>query len=256
MQELQENNNHYKIPEGLYIPPEALQVTINDFQGPLDLLLYLIKKQNINILDIPIVEVVKQYSIYIEMMKNIQIEIASDYLVMAALLAEIKSKMLIPKTKYDLEEEEDPRIELVKKLQEYEAYKNATDFISELPREERDIFVSSYKYNDNQLLEREEVVNIDMIVNSFKDILIKASLNKSHRIKLEKLSIKDRMNAIILMIKNDCSINFSDLFCISEGKMGVVVSFISLLELYKQRVILIKQDIEMGQIIIEASKNE
>ena len=188
------------IPEDLFIPPDALRVILEQFEGPLDLLLYLIKKQNIDITDIQILPITNQYIEYINMMRQLQFDLASDYLVMAATLAEIKSRMLIPND-VDDEEEEDPRAELIKRLMEYQKYKDLSGKIDSVPRMNRDTFVASGIFNR---LEEDRIlpnIEIDLLENAFLEILRRAEINASHNIDIEILSVRERMTIVLELIK-------------------------------------------------------
>jgi len=223
-------------PEDLYIPPDALEVFLETFEGPLDLLLYLIRRQNLNILDIPIAEITKQYMDYVEMMRNINLDLAAEYLVMAAMLAEIKSRILLPRHE-ETEDEEDPRAELVKRLQEYERFKKAASEIDELPRMGRDNFETSVNVIREKRVKPEPEVEIRDILLAFKNILKQSDIQKHHEIKREEISIRERMTHVLSKIEGDQFVSFQDLFTFKEGRLGVVVTFMAILELLKLRVI-------------------
>ncbi len=241
-----------KMPEDLYIPPEALRVFLETFQGPLDLLLYLIRKNNLDILDIPIAKITEQYMQYVELMKHVQLELAGDYLVMAAMLAEIKSRMLLPRPVSEFTDEEDPRAELVRRLQEYERFKIAAESIDILPRLERDVFVARTAPPEMDAVVVEAEVALEEILLAFRDIVRRLDLNASHVISKEPLSIRERMTIVLDKIKKDAFIDFVSLFTVSEGRMGVVVTLIALLELLKQHMIEVVQTQEFGTIHIKA----
>lgn len=229
------------MPQDLYIPPDALEVILETFQGPLDLLLYLIKRQNLDILNIPIAEITTQYMQYVELMKEIRLELAAEYLVMAALLAEIKSRMLLPKVTIAGEEEEDPRAELVRRLQEYEQIKQAAEEFDKLPQQGRDIFWISALPPAMPSERPLPTVELKELVQAFKEILRRAEMYKHHAVLREPLSIRERMSQILARINRDAFCEFNSFFTISEGRMGVVVTFIAVLELIKQSLIEIVQ---------------
>ena len=231
-----------KLPEDLYIPPDALRVFLEEtFEGPLDLLLYLIKKQNLDILDIPIAKITKQYIEYIDLMETLSFDLAAEYLVMAAMLAEIKSRMLLPKPISDDGIEEDPRAELVRRLQEYELYKKAAELMDSLPRRGRDTFAASALVKDVTVVRPLVKIELQDLVMAFKDVMANLELRKAHQVALEPLSIRDRMDKIIDALKNNKFISFCDFFTKSEGKLGVVVTFIAILELFKEALIEVVQ---------------
>src|SRR3990167_2725837 len=225
-------------PRDLYIPPDALQVFLETFEGPLDLLLYLIKKQDINILDIPIAEITRQYMEYVELIREARIELAAEYLVMAATLAEIKSRLLLPQW---IGEEEgievDPRAELVRRLQEYERYKKAALALDELPRVDRDTFVGSVIALPIENTVVQPDVALPDLLQAIKAVLERAHLYQAHRILHEPLSIRERMSMILSAVKADRFVMFTTLFTETEGRMGVVVTLIALLELIRQSAI-------------------
>ena len=229
------------LPQDLYIPPYALQVFLEAFEGPLDLLLYLIRRQNIDILDIPIAEITKQYVQYIEVMKDMQLELAGEYLLMAAMLAEIKSRMLLPRPETHEEEEEDPRAELVRRLQEYERYKKAAEDISDLPRLERDVFVASAEAPERKVVTKMPDVTLKELLLAFHDVLKRAEMFSNLQMQREPLSVRQRMTEILSRIKGTKFTGFGDLFDPEEGRMGVAVTFIAILELLRESVIEVVQ---------------
>lgn len=229
------------LPQDLYIPPYALQVFLEAFEGPLDLLLYLIRRQNIDILDIPIAEITKQYVQYIEIMKEMQLELAGEYLLMAAMLAEIKSRMLLPRPVVEEDEEADPRAELVRRLQEYERFKKAAEDIDELPRLERDVFVASIDAPERKVVTKMPDVTMKELLLAFHDVLKRAEMFSNLHMQREPLSVRQRMSEILLRIKASSFTDFSDLFDPEEGRMGVAVTFIAILELLKESVIEVVQ---------------
>tara|TARA_B100000609_G_scaffold199325_1_gene202075 strand:+ start:1760 stop:2542 length:783 start_codon:yes stop_codon:yes gene_type:complete len=239
-----------EIPEDLFIPPDALRVIIEEFEGPLDLLLYLIKKQNIDIVDIQILPITNQYIEYINLMKQMQFDLASDYLVMAATLAEIKSKMLIPSDNED-EDEEDPRADLIRRLMEYQKYKDLSQKIDEVPRMNRDTFIAAGILNN---IEKKSVLpklDIQQLENAFIDVLRRAEINATHNINVEVLSVRERMTQILDLVRCNENIKFTDCFNITEGKMGVVVTFLAILELVKESIIDILQNDTFSNIYLK-----
>lgn len=229
------------IPQDLYIPPDALLVFLEAFEGPLDLLLYLIKRQNIDVLNIPIALITKQYMDYIDLMKQMELELAAEYLVMAAMLAEIKSRMLLPRPVSE-DDEDDPRAELIRRLQEYEQFKKAAEDLDELPREEREIFFSSAELppldEDIPLPD----VSIKDLLMAFRDVVNRAEQFASHHIEREALSVRERMSIVLSKMKADDYTEFKDFFDVQEGRMGVVVSFLAILELVKESMIELVQN--------------
>jgi segregation and condensation protein A len=230
-----------QLPQDLYIPPYALQVFLEAFEGPLDLLLYLIRRQNIDILDIPIAEITHQYVEYIELMKELQLELAGEYLLMAAMLAEIKSRMLLPRPQAAEEEEEDPRAELVRRLQEYERFKKAAEDLSDLPRLERDVFVATVEAPERKVVEKLPDVTLKELLLAFHDVLKRAEMFSNLHLQREPLSVRQRMSEILARVKANVFSNFSDLFDPEEGRMGVAVTFIAILELLRESTIEVVQ---------------
>ena len=242
------------LPLDLYIPPDALEVFLEAFEGPLDLLLYLIKRQNLDILDIPIAEITRQYMEYVEMMKDLRLELAADYLVMAAMLAEIKSRMLLPRP-VEQEEEEDPRAELIRRLQEYERFKKAAEDLNEIPRLHRDVFQVVVSPPDYKSEKPEPEVDIRELLLAFRDVLKRAEMYTHHQIQLEPLSVRERMSNILELVKNNPGfLAFNRLFTIEEGRSGVVVTFLAILELLKESFIEIVQTEPYGPIHIKAAE--
>ena len=243
------------LPQDLYIPPYALQVFLEAFEGPLDLLLYLIRRQNIDILDIPIAEITQQYVQYIEMMTELQLELAGEYLVMAAMLAEIKSRMLLPRPEADEEDEEDPRAELVRRLQEYERYKKAAQDISDLPRLERDTFVASADAPERKVVTKLPDVTLKELLLAFHDVLKRAEMFSNLHVQREPLSVRQRMSEILARINANSFAGFADLFDPEEGRMGVAVTFIAILELLREAVIEVVQAEEYSALHIRAASS-
>ncbi len=244
-----------QLPQDLYIPPDALEVFLEAFEGPLDLLLYMIRRQNLEILDIPIAEITRQYMQYIDMMKDMRFELAAEYLVMAAMLAEIKSRMLLPRPESADEDEDDPRAELVRRLQEYERYKKAAEDIDELPRVGRDVFETGAKAPDLKLVKPQPDVELKEILLAFQDVLRRADMFSSHHIQREALSVRERMTSVLAAVNPDTFTEFTQLFTVQEGRMGVVVTLLAILELIKERLIEMIQTEPFGPIYVKAHQN-
>jgi segregation and condensation protein A len=230
-----------ELPQDLYIPPYALQVFLEAFEGPLDLLLYLIRRQNLDILDIPIAEITRQYVQYIEVMKELQLELAGEYLLMAAMLAEIKSRMLLPRPETEEEEEEDPRAELVRRLQEYERFKKAAEDLSALPRLERDVQVATVDAPERKVTTQLPDITLKELLLAFHDVLKRAEMFSNLHVQREPLSVRQRMSEILVRIKAGTFSGFADLFDPEEGRMGVAVTFIAILELLRESVVEVVQ---------------
>lgn len=241
-----------ELPHDLYIPPEALEVFLDTFQGPLDLLLYLIKKQNLNILEIPVAEITRQYMKYVELMKTFQLELAAEYLVMAALLTEIKSRLLLPRSPEIEAEEDDPRAELVRRLQEYEQIKIAAENLDKLPQWGRDIFGASIQVLDEEIPKPKPHIDLKDLLRAFYDIMQRAALSKSHTVPRDNLTVHDRMSQVLQKLKTSRTVEFHQLFSIDEGKPGVVVTFIAILELLKQALVDIIQQEPFSPIHVKA----
>lgn len=229
------------LPEDLYIPPDALQIFLETFEGPLDLLLYLIRKQNLDIMLISIAEITNQYISYIAMMDQLQLDLAAEYLVMAALLAEIKSRMLLPRQPEVTDEEDDPRAQLIRRLQEYERIKKAAEEIEELPRLERDIFETFIDTSTIKVPRALPDIALKELLVSFQDVLKRAEQLSHHQIVKEPLSVRERMSAILQQLNEYGACVFTRLFTLKEGRHGVVVAFLAILELSKEGLIEIIQ---------------
>ncbi|MGB5246558.1 MAG: ScpA family protein [Woeseia sp.] len=242
-----------QLPQDLYIPPYALQVFLEAFEGPLDLLLYLIRRQNIDILDIPIAEITRQYVQYIELMKELQLELAGEYLLMAAMLAEIKSRMLLPRPPVEEEEENDPRAELVRRLQEYERFKKAAEDLSDLPRLERDIFPAAVEAPERKVTQALPDVTLKELLLAFHDVLKRAEMFSNLHMQREPLSVRQRMSEILIRVKANVFTPFSDLFDPEEGRMGVAVTFIAILELLRAATIEVAQADAFAPLHVRAS---
>ena len=238
------------IPEDLFIPPDALRVILEQFEGPLDLLLYLIKKQNIDIIDIPILPITTQYVNYISMMQQMQFELASDYLVMASTLAEIKSKMLVPNDVED-EEEEDPRANLIKRLIEYQKYKDLSEKLDVIPRRNRDTFVISGIITNFNKTDNMPKLKLDQLEAAFQSVLKRAEIYASHTIESEALSVRERMSSILININKNGTIKFTECFTYSEGRMGAIVTFLAILEMVKESMIDIIQNEDFSMIYLQ-----
>lgn len=241
-----------EVPHDLYIPPDALEVILEAFEGPLDLLLYLIRRQNLDILDIPITEITRQYIEYIEMLQDMQFELAAEYLVMAAILAEIKSRMLLPRPALDDDEEGDPRAELVRRLQEYERFKQAAEDLDELPRVGRDFALVEAFVEDKTVIRVPPKVELGEILSALKDVMGRAELFSSHQIEVEPLSVRERMSRILNALRGNPYMEFHQLFDPQEGRMGVVVSFLALMELTREQLVDLVQNEPFGQIYVKA----
>jgi segregation and condensation protein A len=231
-----------EMPRDLYIPPDALTVFLEAFEGPLDLLLYLIRRQNLNILDIPIAEITKQYMKYIEVMAELQLELAGEYLLMAAMLAEIKSRMLLPRVKSeDGLDEVDPRAELVRRLQEYERFKKAAEDIDKLQRLERDTVIASAELVERKVVKLVPQVTLQEMLLAFRDVVARSNMFAHHHVQRERLSVRQRMSDILGALKQNAWVEFVHLFQSAEGRMGVTVTFSAILELMREGLIEIVQ---------------
>lgn len=231
-----------ELPLDLYIPPDALEVILEAFEGPLDLLLYLIRKQNIDILDIPVAEITRQYMGYVELMKSVRLELAAEYLVMAAMLAEIKSRMLLPRSAAIEEEEGDPRAELIRRLQEYERFKAAAEGIDELPRVGREIVVPRLEAPQAKVRKLLPQVSLEELLVSMAEVMRRNDLFESHQITRETLSTRERMGDVLERLKGGAFVPFVELFTPEEGKLGVVVTFMAILELVKESLVELVQN--------------
>jgi segregation and condensation protein A len=242
-----------QMPKDLYIPPDALQVFLEAFEGPLDLLLYLIRRQNLDILDIPIAEITRQYMKYIGVMRDLQLELAGEYLVMAATLAEIKSRMLLPRPNAgDGVEEADPRAELVRRLQEYERFKRAAMDIEELHRVDRDTFPASAELVDRRVVKLQPNVTLQEMLVALKDVMQRAEMFAHHHISREPLSVRQRMSEVLQTMSTRAFVEFVALFRAEEGRMGVTVTFIAVLELLREGLIEIVQSEPYAPIHVRA----
>ena len=230
-----------QLPRDLYIPPQALEVFLEAFEGPLDLLLYLIRRQNLDILDIPLAEITRQYMQYIELMQELQLELAGEYLVMAATLAEIKSRMLLPRPKLAEDSEEDPRAELVRRLQEYERFKRAAEQIDGLPRLERDVCSVRAELRERRVVRTLPQITLQELLIAFKEVVARSEMFAHHHIRREQLSVGERMKDIVAALATGAFVPFTQLFRPEEGRMGVTVTFVAILELMREGLIDIVQ---------------
>ncbi len=230
-----------EMPRDLYIPPQALEVFLEAFEGPLDLLLYLIRRQNLDVLDIPIADITRQYMEYIHLMKELDLELAGEYLLMAAMLAEIKSRMLLPRSGEGEQEEEDPRAELVRRLQEYERFKRAAEDIDRLPRLERDVHQAEAELTHRQVVRILPEIALQEMLVAFKDVVQRATMFAHLHVRRETLSVRQRMSDVLAMLEGPTLVEFVRLFKPEEGRMGVTVTFAALLELLREGLIDIVQ---------------
>lgn len=246
-----------ELPKDLYIPPDALEVMLEAFEGPLDLLLYLIRKQDLDILNIPIAEITKQYLQYIKLMEAFRLELAAEYLVMAATLAEIKSRMLLPRPKSEVEEEEeDPRAELIRRLQEYERFKQAAEDIDTLPRHNRDTYDCQLDKQSVQVIAELPSVSMQDLMHAMLAVMQRIDNFAHHHIQREPLSQRERMTKILDMLDGDNYLEFEKFFDVSEGKPGVVITFIAILELVREGLIELMQNQNFTPIYIRSKGHE
>ena len=240
-----------EIPKDLYIPPDALEVFLETFEGPLDLLLYLIRRQNLDILKINVAQITVQYMAYVEIMKAVRFELAAEYLLMAALLAEIKSRTLLPRQTQEEDDEEDPRAQLILKLQEYERYKEAAESIDELPRLGRDLYSTAVEPPELETSIPEPDVELKELLVVFAEVMHRADMFKTHQIMREKLSTRERMAQILERLQSEKFVPFIQLITLEEGRLGVVVTFIALMELIKESLVEIVQNEAYGPIHVK-----
>ena len=244
-------------PEDLYIPPDALELILDAFEGPLDLLLYLIRRQKFDLVNLPVYEVTKQYMLYVDMMKDLKLELAAEYLLMAAILAEIKSRLLLPKRPDAEEDEDDPRAELIRRLQEYELVKTAAHELDDIPRMERDVFSAVAQTSDSvapiKILPK---INLQELVVSFQNVMQRASAFEHHHIAPEALSTRERMALILEKLNSEHFTGFDCLYKTSEGRAGVVVTFLAILELCKEQLIELVQSEPLANIHIKLKAEE
>ncbi|MCP4127407.1 MAG: segregation/condensation protein A [Gammaproteobacteria bacterium] len=243
------------LPKDLYIPPDALEVFLDAFEGPLDLLIYLIKRQNLDILDIPIAKITAQYMEYVDLMKELRLELAAEYLVMAAMLAEIKSRMLLPRQEEVEGEEDDPRAELIRRLQEYERYKQAAEDLDGLPRLGRDKFQADAEMQHKSVEQKLPDVDLKEMLLALRDVMHRADMFTRHHIQMEPLSVRERMSLVLGALNSETFTDFTDLFEVKEGRLGVVVTLLAILELIKDSLIVLVQADPFGPIHMKAASN-
>ena len=241
-----------QMPQDLYIPPDALEVILEAFEGPLDLLLYLIRRQNLDILDIPVAEITRQYVNYIDLMQELRLELAAEYLVMAAILAEIKSRLLLPRPPQAEGLEDDPRAELVRRLQEYERFKKAAEDIEAMPRQERNFCIATAFVSDKSVIRVPPPVDMRELLLALKDVIVRAELTGRHAIQREALSVRNRMSDVLAALGDGQFHAFERLFIPTEGRLGIVVTFLALLELAKELLIEIVQSEPLAPIYIKS----
>lgn len=243
-----------EVPDDLFIPPDALEVLLDSFSGPLDLLLYLIRKQNIDILNIPMVSITNQYMQYIQLMEFRRLELAADYLLMAAMLAEIKSRLLLPiSPNSDEEDEEDPRMALVRKLQAYEQMKIAAELLDSLPRQDRDSFIVQIEPDELETIKVHPDVALDDLIEAMQGLLQREKHLTKHEIARELMSVRERMSIVLHKLQEFRVIEFHQLFTLEEGRMGLVVSLLAILELARQSLIIITQTQAFAPIHLQAA---
>ena len=245
-----------QLPTDLYIPPEALEVFLDTFEGPLDLLLYLIRRQNLNILDVKVAVITAQYMEYIELMQALELELAGEYLLMAAMLAEIKSRMLLPRPEAD-DEEDDPRAELIRRLQEYEQIKTGAERLDEVPRVERELFVAGA--NKPELVRQHADPDVDFreVLLAMSHVLRRAEMFTEHEIQLEPLSVRERMGNILNRVKQTSEfVPFQELFAVEEGRLGVVVTFLAIMELVRESLLEFQQAEAFAPIHVRAGTGD
>jgi segregation and condensation protein A len=241
-----------QIPLDLYIPPDALEVILDAFEGPLDLLLYLIRRQNLDILDIPIAEITRQYVDYIELMQEMKLELAAEYLVMAAILAEIKSRLLLPRPPSEESLEADPRAELARRLQEYERFKRAAEDIDAMPRQERDFAPVHVTVEDRNVIRLPPPVELRELLLALKDVMKRADLHGRHAIERDALNVRSRMTDVLRVLADGGFHRFENLFDPGEGRRGVIVTFLALLELAKEQLVEIMQEAALAPIYLKS----
>ncbi|HEY5263714.1 MAG TPA: ScpA family protein [Steroidobacteraceae bacterium] len=246
-----------QMPQDLYIPPDALEVILEAFEGPLDLLLYLIRRQNLDILDIPVAEITRQYMTYIELMRDVmRLELAAEYLLMAAILAEIKSRLLLPRPPIEEGLEEDPRAELVRRLQEYERFKRAAEDIEALPRLERDTVSVHAEVGERNVIKMPPPLELHELLLALKEVMHRAELFGHHAIRREALSVRQRMGELLSRLDDNSFHRFESLFDISEGRYGIVVTFLAMLELAKEMLVEIVQEKSLAPIYLKAKASQ
>jgi len=244
----------HELPTDLYIPPDALEVFLETFEGPLDLLLYLIRRENLNILDVKVAKITEQYMSYIELMGAMQLELAGEYLVMAAMLAEIKSRMLLPRPVHADDDEDDPRAELIRRLQEYEQIKTAAANIGELPRLERDIYNARAQRPETVRQHADPSVDLREVLVALAQVLKRAEMFQHHAVQLESLSVRERMTNVLARVSESTDfVPFASLFTAEEGRRGVVVTFLAIMELMREALLDFVQNEPFGPIYLRAA---
>lgn len=244
-----------QLPLDLYIPPDALEVFLEQFEGPLDLLLYLIRKQNLDILEINVSEITDQYMHYVDLMKSLHLELAGEYLVMAAMLAEIKSRILLPRPQEVEEEEADPRAELIRRLQDYERFKKAAEDLDELPRMGRETYEVEIKPPEYSAERQHPDVDFKELMLAFSDVLHRSNMYTEHEVQKERLSTRERMSQILSRLQSQEFVPFTQLFKVEEGRNGVVTTFLATLELIKEQLIEIVQNELFGPIHVKVKSS-
>ena len=244
-----------QLPRDLDIPPQALEVFLEAFEGPLDLLLYLIRRQNLDILDIPLADITRQYMNYIELMNEMQLELAGEYLVMAATLAEIKSRMLLPRSSEAQAEESDPRADLVRRLQEYERFKQAAESVDRLPRLERDVWLARAENTARRPVTQLPTVTLQEMIVAFREVVVRAAMFQHHHVQRERLSVRARMTDVLVAVEGGGFVEFLKLFRPEEGRMGVTVTFMAILELVREGLLDLVQTEPYGPLHVRGAHN-
>lgn len=239
-------------PENLYIPPDALELMLDAFSGPMDLLLYLIRRDQMNILDLPILDVIRQYMTYVDLMRELKLELAADYLVMAAMLAEIKSRLLLPRPPTEDDEEDDPRAELIRRLKEYEIIRQGAMELDSQPQQERDFFIGNALVQAEDSEPEPPQVGLDDLVTAMRAVMRQIDVTQHHHVSRETLSTRERMSSILDRLQSQPRLEFQQLFEVTEGRAGVVVSFLALLELNKEGMIRLTQAENFSMIYVDA----
>jgi len=244
----------HQLPTDLYIPPDALEVFLETFEGPLDLLLYLIRRENLDILEVSVAEITTQYMGYIEVMEALKLELAAEYLLMAATLAEIKSRMLLPRPAHAEEDEDDPRSELIRRLQEYEQFKSAAENIEEMPRLERDIHIAHAARPELVREHADPEVDLREVLLALAQVLKRAEMFQRHEVQLEALSVRERMSSVLERISGGHEfVSFVSLFTPEEGRQGVIVTFLALMELIREALVEFQQRDPFGPIYLRSA---
>lgn len=246
----------FEQPENLYIPPDALELLLDAFSGPMDLLLYLIRREKVDILDLPILDIIRQYMAYVELMRELKLELAADYLVMASMLAEIKSRLLLPRPPLDDEEDEDPRAELLRRLQAYEIVREGAQALDQQPQQERDFFVASALAQLSEQPAEPPQVGLDELVGALRNVMRQIDVTQHHHIRGETFSTRERMSQILEALQRQPRLEFSQVFARSEGRAGAVVSFLALLELNKEGMLRLTQADSFSVIYLEAPRHQ